>query len=272
MTNSDKLEKVHFRALKYIFQDCNDILLQKAGTTTLHLSKMRKFSTETHHHFCKILLLKRDTSYNFSYTNLLEQPRPKSTRFGVNSFRYQAAKLWNALPDDAKKLTDFDSSRVRVVSNVGVLCAGNCRCHCTLGTPGECTWLFSPTCIYFVFDFIYFSLCLNVKSEISIYVTCSWFAFRLVSRAAWRHTALSILIKWIPFISPKGIRRRWLKVALWLRRGGISRHGHLPVTPPVLFKLTKQSLWYDRFNCTVNRFSCVFILHVTFACFLVNIL
>ena len=38
-TNSDKLEMVHFRALKFIFQDSNssyDILLQKAGTTTLH--------------------------------------------------------------------------------------------------------------------------------------------------------------------------------------------------------------------------------------------
>ena len=49
-TNSDKLEKVHFRALKFIFQDFNssyDILLQKAGTTTLHLSRMRNLALQT---------------------------------------------------------------------------------------------------------------------------------------------------------------------------------------------------------------------------------
>ena len=37
--NTEKLEKVHLRALKFIFQDFNftyDILLERAGSTTLH--------------------------------------------------------------------------------------------------------------------------------------------------------------------------------------------------------------------------------------------
>ena len=59
--------------------------------------------------FLQDFIVKKDTSYNFRYTNLLELPRPKSTRFGINSFHYQAAKLWNALPDDARKIKDFDS-------------------------------------------------------------------------------------------------------------------------------------------------------------------
>ena len=61
--------------------------------------------------FLQDFIVKKDTSYRFRYTNLLGLPRPKSTRFGINSFRCQAAKLWNALPDDSRKITDFDSFR-----------------------------------------------------------------------------------------------------------------------------------------------------------------
>ena len=135
-TNSDKLEKIRFRALKFIFQDFNssyDILLQKAGTTTLHLSRMRNLALQTFkivygdsQPFLQDFVVKKDTSYDFRYTNLLELPRPKSTMFGISSFRYQAAKLWNALPDDARKITDFDSFRALIKGWGGVECT--CRC------------------------------------------------------------------------------------------------------------------------------------------------
>ena len=213
-TNSDKLRKVHFRALKFIFQDFNssyDILLQKAGTTILHLSRMRNLALQTFEivygdslPFLQDFIVKNDTSYNFRYTNLLELPRPKSTGFGINSFRYQAANSGMRclmMPGRSQTSTHSEpSSRVGVVSNMGVLCAGNCRCLCALGTLGECTELFPP--IYFVFNFylFFFSLCLNVKSEVSMCATCRWFTFRFVSRAAWRHTALNTLVKWIPFV------------------------------------------------------------------------
>ena len=42
------------------------------------------------------------SNYNFRYANLLDSPRVKSTRYGTNSFSFQAAKLWNALPEEAK--------------------------------------------------------------------------------------------------------------------------------------------------------------------------
>ena len=61
----------------------------------------------------------------------------KSTRFCLNSFRYQAAKPWNALPDDARKITDLThsepSSRLGVMTSVGVLCAGNAASLCSWG-------------------------------------------------------------------------------------------------------------------------------------------
>ena len=48
--NTEKLEKTHFRALKFICQVFNsfyDILLEKAGTATLHLCRLRCLAIET---------------------------------------------------------------------------------------------------------------------------------------------------------------------------------------------------------------------------------
>ena len=116
--NREKLEKVHFRALKFIFQDfisTYDILLERAGSTTLHLSRLRFLVIETFKivyglspPYLKDFICLKQTSYNFRYTNLLDLPRPKRTRCGMNSFRFQAAKLWNSLPEEARKITDFN--------------------------------------------------------------------------------------------------------------------------------------------------------------------
>ena len=45
--------------------------------------------------------------YNSSFA--LRAVELKSYRFGTNSFRFQAAKLWTSLPEEARKITDFNS-------------------------------------------------------------------------------------------------------------------------------------------------------------------
>ena len=64
----------------------------------------------------EFLCFKDSSSYNFMYSNLLEIPRTKSTMYGTNNFRFQAATLWNSLPDKAKKITT--SSRPGTVHRV----------------------------------------------------------------------------------------------------------------------------------------------------------
>ena len=118
-TNFDKLEKSHFKALKFIFQDFNsayETLLSRTGTSTLHLSRLRNLATQTFkiiygdsQSYLQTFVCKKESTCNFRYTNLLDLLRPRSTRFGINSFRYQAAKLWNALPEEARKITDFNN-------------------------------------------------------------------------------------------------------------------------------------------------------------------
>ena len=48
--NTEKLEKVYFRALKFIYQDFNssyETLLDIAGSTTQHLSRLRSLAIQT---------------------------------------------------------------------------------------------------------------------------------------------------------------------------------------------------------------------------------
>ena len=134
--NTEKLEKIHFSAVKFIFQDFNssyDILFEKAGTITLHLCRLRCLAIETFKivyglspSYLRDFVCVKEFSYNFRYTNLLELPRLKSTRFGSNSFRFQAAKVSNSLPEQARKITDFDSFRTFIKG------WGGTQCRCAL--------------------------------------------------------------------------------------------------------------------------------------------
>ena len=77
--NTEKLEKVHFRALKFIFQTFSssyEILLEKAGATTLYLSRLICLALETFKNvyglsppYLNDFICLKDTSYNFRYTN-----------------------------------------------------------------------------------------------------------------------------------------------------------------------------------------------------------
>ena len=127
--NTEKLQNIHFRAFKFMIQVFNssyDILLEQAGKTTLHLCCFRclaqlKLLKIVPSYLRDFICLKK-SSDNFWYINLLERPRPKSTGIGNNSFRFQAAKLWNSLPEHAKKITYFDSFRTFINGWDGTQC------------------------------------------------------------------------------------------------------------------------------------------------------
>ena len=50
------------------------------------------------------LLKVKDTKYNLRGTNMLSLPKVRSTKNGLRSFRYFAAKTWNALPDSNRAM------------------------------------------------------------------------------------------------------------------------------------------------------------------------
>ena len=45
------------------------------------------------------LLYERSTNYNLRGKHILEPPKVNTTTYGLKSWRYTAAKIWSALPD-----------------------------------------------------------------------------------------------------------------------------------------------------------------------------
>ena len=54
------------------------------------------------------LVTLKNNKYNFRYSNTAHIPTVKTTRYGLNSFRYYASKTWNELPDHFRKETSFN--------------------------------------------------------------------------------------------------------------------------------------------------------------------
>ena len=97
------------------YQSSYVMLLEKAKLLALHVKRMRILAVETFKILNKLvppvftnLLVKRESSYNFRYTNILQVPHVKTTKFGKNSFRYAAPVLWNSLPDNFRNTVNFN--------------------------------------------------------------------------------------------------------------------------------------------------------------------
>ena len=135
-TNNDKLEKLNYRALRFIFQDYEssyEMLLQKMGSTSLHLGRLKQIAKETFKiihgqspTYLKDFINIKKCSYSFRYSNLLELPRTNTAKYGTSSFRFLAAKVWNDLPENARKATSFDEFKSLVHAWNGF------RCKCAM--------------------------------------------------------------------------------------------------------------------------------------------
>jgi hypothetical protein len=91
-----------------------DELLVKAKVPSLKIRRMRTMSIECFKILSKLsptclhdLVVLKDCKYNFRYSNIIEIPRVRTTTYGKNSFKYIAAVLWNDLPDDFRKISNF---------------------------------------------------------------------------------------------------------------------------------------------------------------------
>ena len=82
-TNTEKLEKLQYRALRIVYNDypfSYEDLLHRVNTTTLHLGRMQSIAIETFkclngiapEHLRDLVKLK-DNRYNFRYENMLQQ-------------------------------------------------------------------------------------------------------------------------------------------------------------------------------------------------------
>ena len=94
--NSKKLEKVQERAFRFVYEDYNssyEELLQKVKVPSLQIRRMRTMALETYKIINKLapvclhdLVHMKNFKYSFRYSNILEIPQIKSTRYGKKSF------------------------------------------------------------------------------------------------------------------------------------------------------------------------------------------
>ena len=86
-------------------------LLAKANIPSLKLSRERALLLEVYKAdrnlspiFIKDLFNERTTDYNLRNQKQLVRSTNRTKCFGINSFKDFGAKLWNSIPDDAKRL------------------------------------------------------------------------------------------------------------------------------------------------------------------------
>jgi hypothetical protein len=58
------------------------------------------------------LQVKWSVPYNLRCNNAADIPRPRTTRYGKKSLSYEAARLWNSLPDQARNLSTFGTFKI----------------------------------------------------------------------------------------------------------------------------------------------------------------
>ena len=131
-TNTKKLEKIQERALRFIYNDYDssyEQLLSIACVPSLHVRRMRTMAAETFKILYKLaplclhdLVHFKNSNYSFRYSNIVDLPRVRTTKFGKKSFRYSAAELWNDLPEYIRSVGNFNQFTNLLQSWNGKIC------------------------------------------------------------------------------------------------------------------------------------------------------
>ena len=133
--NTNKIEKIQERAPRFIYDDYTNsynFLLDQSKLPSLKIRRMRTMALETFKilnksspEFIQNIITIKENSYNFRYQNTVDVPRPRTTRYGKKSFSYEAATLWNSLPNYARSLSTFGQFKI-FISNWYF--SENCTC------------------------------------------------------------------------------------------------------------------------------------------------
>ena len=110
--NSQKLEKLQERVLRFVYNDNETVyneLLLRANMLSLSMYRLRFLAIEVYKSvsnlnpkFINDMFTERPLKYDLRDSNLVHQPKFKTFKYGYRSFRYYGAKLWNSLPSSLK--------------------------------------------------------------------------------------------------------------------------------------------------------------------------
>ena len=130
----NKMEKIQERALRFICDDFESPLqdlLQKNGVLPLHISRMKLMAREVFKIVNNIatsylhdLISLKPSTYDFRSERQAQLPRVNSTRYGLRSFRYEAVRIWNSLPNEVRLAESYPQFRRMLQAWDGL----DCKC------------------------------------------------------------------------------------------------------------------------------------------------
>ena len=111
VASTNETEKIQKRAMRFIhndFQSSSEVLLSLTGTVPLHIKRMKSMA-------CDVFKIVNDLSLkyiqdlvnikfqiNFRNDQQATLPKVNSTNYGLKLFRYEAARVWNSLPNNTR--------------------------------------------------------------------------------------------------------------------------------------------------------------------------
>ena len=112
VSSTNKLEQVQERALRFINNDYSSsisYLLKSTNTQPLHVRRLKQMACEVLRIVNKLspeyindLVKIKPSTYNFRADKQAEIPSVNTTRYGLRSFRSEAARVWNSLPNELR--------------------------------------------------------------------------------------------------------------------------------------------------------------------------
>ena len=123
------------RALRFISNDFTSplkTLLVNSNTVPLVVLRMQKMASEVFKIVNKLspeyiqdLVSIKNSTNNFKNERTAEIPRVKTTRYGIKSFRFEAARIWNSLPNEIRLAETYPHFRRLTRAWDGF----DCKCH-----------------------------------------------------------------------------------------------------------------------------------------------
>ena len=130
----NKMQKIQERALRFVLKDSTydyNTLLSKCGVDSFRISSLTAMAVEIYKilndkspEYLSLFSNKSSVPYSLRDNNKLIQQKMRTTTFGIKSFSYYGAHLWNSLPVDIKSAVTLTNFKTLVKNWQGP------SCHC----------------------------------------------------------------------------------------------------------------------------------------------
>ena len=169
------MQKIQERALRFVLKDSvSDYksLLSKSGVDSFRILSMKNMAVEIYKilnnmgpGYLSSLFEKSNVPYQLRDNNKLVQPLKRTTTFGIKSFAYFGAHLWNLLPHHIKESVSLYNFKSLVKKWSGPTCS---CCVCSIVVWCFAFIYFNPFVDLTIYCLLNFIMCVHCCSILVI--------------------------------------------------------------------------------------------------------